>query len=57
MKKVKIDRRHFIKISSLTSGSLFIGFLLPGFPALALSAEACEYFKPNAYLKIDKKGK
>lgn len=57
MKKVKIDRRHFIKISSLTSGSLLIGFLLPGLPALALSAEDCEYFKPNAYLKIDKKGK
>ena len=57
MKKVKINRRHFIKITSLSSGSLAIGFMLPGLPALALPSYECEFFQPNAYLKIDKKGK
>ena len=57
MKKSKINRRHFIKITSFTSGSLAIGFIVPGLPALALSEFDCEFFQPNAYLKIDKKGK
>lgn len=57
MKKEKINRRHFIKLSSLASGSLAIGFMLPGLDALALPAVDCEFFQPNAYLKIDKKGK
>jgi len=56
MKKVKIDRRHFIKITSLASGSLAIGFMVPGLPAL-VSPFDCEFFQPNAYLKIDKQGK
>jgi isoquinoline 1-oxidoreductase subunit beta len=56
MKKVKIDRRHFIKISSLASGSLAIGFMVPGLPSLSLPFD-CEFFQPNAYLKIDKQGK
>lgn len=57
MKKVKIDRRHFLRITSMSSGGLAIGFLLPGLPALALKAADCDFFQPNAYLKIDKKGK
>ena len=57
MQKETINRRHFIKLSSLTSGSLVIGFMLPGLPALALSPYDCEFFQPGAYLKIDKKGK
>ena len=57
MKKVKIDRRHFIKITSLSSTGLAIGFLLPGLPALAVPGYDCEFLQPNAYLKIDKKGK
>lgn len=57
MQKIKINRRHFIKMSSLTSGSLVIGFLLPGLPALAIPSDQCDFFQPNAYLKIDKKGK
>ena len=56
MKKVKIDRRHFIKITSITSGGLAIGFIVPGV-GLAISPFECEFFQPNAYLKIDKKGK
>ena len=56
MKKVKIDRRHFIKITSITSGGLAIGFIVPGV-GLATSPFDCEFFQPNAYLKIDKKGK
>jgi isoquinoline 1-oxidoreductase beta subunit len=56
MKKVKINRRHFIKISSLASGSLAIGFIVPGLPTLS-SPFDCEFFQPNAYLKIDKQGK
>ena len=57
MKKEKINRRHFIKISSLISASLGIGIVLPGLNALALSPVDCEFFQPNAYIKIDKKGK
>ena len=57
MQKQTINRRHFIKLSSLTSGSLVIGFMIPGLPALALSPADCEFFQPGAYLKIDKKGK
>ena len=57
MQQVKINRRHFLKIGSLSSTSLVIGFMLPGLPALALPGDDCEFFKPNAYLKIDKKGK
>ena len=57
MKKVTIDRRRFIKITSLSSGGLVIGFMLNGFPALATAPAECEFFQPNAYLKIDKKGK
>lgn len=57
MKKVKINRRHFIKITSFTSGSLAIGFMLPGLPAIAQQPNTCEFLQPNAYLKIDKKGK
>jgi isoquinoline 1-oxidoreductase beta subunit len=56
MKKVKIDRRHFIKISSMASGSLAIGFMVPGLPSLT-SPFDCEFFQPNAFLKIDKQGK
>ncbi|MEI8058616.1 MAG: molybdopterin cofactor-binding domain-containing protein [Ferruginibacter sp.] len=57
MQQVKINRRHFLKIGSLSSTSLVIGFLVPGLPALALPDDDCEFFQPNAYLKIDKKGK
>lgn len=57
MQKVKIDRRHFIKLSSFTSGSLVIGFMLPGHKALAIPSDECQYFQPSAYLKIDRKGK
>lgn len=57
MQKETINRRHFIKLSSFTSGSLVIGFMLPGLPALALLPADCEFFQPSAYLKIDKSGK
>lgn len=57
MKKTTIDRRHFIKITSFSSGGLVIGFMMNGFPALASVPEECEFFQPNAFLKIDKKGK
>lgn len=57
MKKVTIDRRHFLKITSFSTGSLAIGFMLPGLSALAIPLSDCEFFQPNAYLKIDKNGK
>ena len=57
MKKVKIDRRHFVKITSMASGGLVIGFTLPGLQALGVGGFDCEFFQPNAYLKIDKKGR
>ncbi len=57
MKKVSINRRHFIKLTSLSSGGLVLGFVLPGIPAMAMTADDCEFFQPSAYLKIDTKGK
>jgi isoquinoline 1-oxidoreductase subunit beta len=57
MKKVTIGRRDFIKLTSLSSTSLVIGFMLPGYQALALTGGECEFFQPDAYLKIDKQGK
>jgi isoquinoline 1-oxidoreductase beta subunit len=57
MQKIKISRRHFVKITSLSSGSLVLGFSLPGFSSLVHTGFDCEYFQPSAYLKIDKKGK
>jgi len=56
MKKVKIDRREFIQVSSLTSGGLMLGFLLPGLPSLVQTIPDCDFFQPNAFLRIDKKG-
>lgn len=57
MKKVSINRRDFIKLSSLSSGGLVLGFMLPGIAGMALSPEECTFFQPSAYLKIDTKGK
>jgi len=57
MKKVSIDRRQFIKVSSLSGTALTIGFLFPGLKSLAaLSQKECEFFQPNAFLRIDKSG-
>jgi isoquinoline 1-oxidoreductase beta subunit len=57
MQKIQVNRRHFIKITSFSSGSLVIGLMLPGLKSWALAPNECEFFQPNAYLKIDKKGK
>jgi isoquinoline 1-oxidoreductase subunit beta len=57
MKKVKIDRRQFIKVSSMSGTALTIGFLFPGLKSLAqLTEKDCEFFQPSAFLKIDKSG-
>ncbi|MFI5185238.1 MAG: molybdopterin cofactor-binding domain-containing protein [Chitinophagales bacterium] len=56
MKKIKIDRREFIKITSLSSGGLAIAFFLPGLSTATIPPD-CDFFQPNAFLKIDKKGK
>ena len=58
MKKISINRRRFIKMTSFTGGGLMLGFLIPSENALASLAPDpdCEFFQPNAYLRIDKKG-
>ena len=56
MKKISIDRRHFIKMSSLSGGGLMLGFLLPGAKSFGNEIPDCEFFQPNAFLRIDKKG-
>jgi isoquinoline 1-oxidoreductase beta subunit len=57
VKKVAIHRRQFLKITSLGTGGLVLGFSLPGFAALATAIPPdCEYFQPNAFLRIDKSG-
>lgn len=55
MKKINIDRRHFIKITSLGTGGLVLGFALPGI-ANPSDPMPCEHFQPNAFLRIDKTG-
>ena len=56
MKKVTIDRRYFLKISSVSGGGLMLGFLLPGIRSMAQTVPDCDFFQPNAFIKIDKKG-
>ncbi len=56
MNRTTIDRRRFLKISSVSGGGLMIGFMLPGLESFAASNPDCEFFQPNAFLKIDKKG-
>lgn len=55
MKKVNIDRRQFVKITTLGGGGLVLGFMMPGI-AKAASPVPCEHFQPNAYIRIDKMG-
>ncbi len=57
MQKATINRRHFLKLSSTAAGALAIGFMLPGLPALALPGEDCTFLSPNAYVRIDTRGK
>lgn len=57
MRKVKISRRSFVKSTTVAGGGLILGFLLPGMKAFAQTINnACEFFQPNAFLKIDTKG-
>lgn len=56
MNKISIDRRRFLKISSLSGGGLMLGFLLPGADTFANKGADCDFFQPNAFLRIDKKG-
>ncbi len=57
MKKISIDRRQFLKMGSMAGGSLMLGFVLPSGTARASGTAAdCEYFQPNAILRIDKQG-
>jgi isoquinoline 1-oxidoreductase beta subunit len=57
MQKIKISRKEFIKSTSFAGSGLMLGFLLPGMKAFAqTNAAACDFFQPNAFLKIDTKG-
>lgn len=57
MQKIKVSRKEFIKSASFAGSGLMLGFLLPGVTGFAQTAkEACEFFQPNAFLKIDTKG-
>lgn len=55
MKKIAIDRRRFIKMTTLGSGGLVLGFTLPGF-SRAAEPVPCDHFQPNAFIRIDKAG-
>lgn len=56
MKKVAIDRRRFIKLSTLSGGGLMIGFMMPGLPSFGQATPDCEYFQPDALIRISKNG-
>ena len=56
MKKVDVDRRQFIKVTSVSGAGLMIGIMIPGIKSFVQSTADCEFFQPNAFLKMDKKG-
>jgi len=62
MKKVTIDRRQFVKLTTLGGGGLALGIMLPPFPKMGNRQEnsddpvPCDHFQPSAYIRIDKKG-
>jgi len=56
-KKVTIDRREFVRTTLLGGGGLLLGFALPGIRNVAGALPTdCEFFQPNAFLRIDKRG-
>ncbi len=56
-KKVTIDRREFVRTTLLGGGGLLLGFALPGISkAAGPLPPACEFFQPNAFLRIEKNG-
>jgi isoquinoline 1-oxidoreductase beta subunit len=51
---IKLDRRHFLKLTGATGGGLILGFTLGGESAAASAAPGD--FSPNAFLRISPKG-
>jgi isoquinoline 1-oxidoreductase beta subunit len=54
LRAIKIDRRHFLKLTGLAGGGLTLGFFVGVEPANAAAAAAD--FVPNAFLRISSKG-
>jgi len=52
VRAIKIDRRHFLKLTGLAGGGLTLGFFVGMEPAHAAAAD----FVPNAFLRISSKG-
>ncbi|HEU5134070.1 MAG TPA: molybdopterin cofactor-binding domain-containing protein [Steroidobacteraceae bacterium] len=55
MYAVKLDRRHFLKLTGLAGGGLALGFFV-GSDAIAAAAKGSAEFSPNAFLRISSKG-
>jgi hypothetical protein len=49
LRAIKIDRRHFLKLTGLAGGGLTLGFFVGVEPAQAAAAAE---FVPNAFLRI-----
>lgn len=62
MKSTRIDRRRFVKLTALGSGSLAIGIVFPSFTSRVAAENTggdnvpCDHFQPGAYIRIDKTG-
>jgi isoquinoline 1-oxidoreductase subunit beta len=57
LNKVTIDRRRFVRSTLLGGGGLLLGFTMPGVVnAATILPPDCEFFQPNAFLRIDRKG-
>ncbi len=54
MRAVKIDRRHFLKLTGLAGGGLTLGFFVGD--ATAAAGKGGADFSPNAFLRISSKG-
>jgi len=55
VRAVKIDRRHFLKLTGMAGGGLTLGFFV-GSDARAAGEKGAADFSPNAFLRISSKG-
>ena len=56
MRAVKIDRRHFLKLTGMAGGGLTLGFFVGGDAHAAVEKASATEFVPNAFLRISSKG-
>jgi len=56
MRAVKLDRRHFLKLTGMAGGGLALGFFVGGDAGAAGEKGGATEFVPNAFLRISSQG-